>query len=156
VVTHISCLSAPVGLLDRTWKVREHECDVFWEKYVLHFTQPLRKAWIFWPLAAAYIVSLAFFARANYFFTPPESFIDCTAAYWQRLDECGLDGVNCQPFSGAVTEFRCPAGCMEVILENIRTIGDQEVDFVPLVVGGGDNNQTYRGDSFLCAAGIHA
>jgi hypothetical protein len=151
-----SCLSVPVGLVDRTWKVRGKECDVFWEKYVLHFTQPLKKAWIFWPFAVAYIISLAFFARSNYFFTPHDSFIDCTSAYWQRLDECGLNGTKCEPFSAASFEFRCPAGCTEVILRNTRTVGDQELDFVPLVVGGGDNNGTYRGDSFICAAAIHA
>jgi hypothetical protein len=30
------------------------------------------------------------------------------------------------------------------------------VNFVPLIVGGGDTNFTYRGDSFLCAAAIQA
>ena len=45
---------------------------------------------------------------------------------------------------------------METTLQNIRTVGDIEVEYVPLVVGGGDSNQTYRGDSFICAAGIHA
>jgi len=152
----LTCLLAPVGLLDRTWKVRGREYDIFWEKYVLHFTQHLRKPWIFWLLAAVYLISLALFARANYFFTPPDSFVDCTAAYWKRLDECGLNGNECTPFFGASFEFRCPAGCMETILQNIRTVGDQEVDFVPLVVGGGDSNRTYRGDSFLCASAIHA
>lgn len=149
-------LLAPVGLVDRTWKVRGKECEVFWEKYVLHFTHPFKRSWIFWPLAIAYLISLAFFARANYFFTPAESFIDCTAAYWQRLDGCGLNGADCQPFTDAGFEFRCPAGCMETTLQNIRTVGNLEVIYEPLVVGGGDNNRTYRGDSFLCAAAIHA
>ncbi|KAG8807504.1 hypothetical protein FRC17_004428 [Serendipita sp. 399] len=149
---------APTGLLDRTWNFRGRSFDIYWEKYVLHFTHFLKKPWIFWPLAAAYIVALAFFARANYFFTPTESFIDCNAAYWKSLDGCGLDGLDCLPFGfdDATFNFRCPAGCMDAYLRNIRTVGDQEVIYVPLVVGGGDANQTYRGDSFLCAAGIHA
>ncbi|KAG9054310.1 hypothetical protein FS842_005492 [Serendipita sp. 407] len=144
------------GFLDRTWNVKGRSFDLYWEKYVLHFTHSLKKPWIFWPLAGAYIVSLAFFARANYFFTPTESFIDCNAVYWRSLDKCGLDGVDCLPFSNATFNFRCPAGCMDAYLRNIRTIGDQEAIYVPLVVGGGDGDQTYRGDSFLCAAGIHA
>lgn len=144
------------GWLDRTWRIRNKSIDLYWEKYVLHFTRFIKKPWIFWPIACAYIVSLAFFARANYFFTPRDSFIDCTAAYWRALDGCGLDGIDCTPFSDAGFEFRCPAGCKETILRNIRTVGDQQVVYVPLVVGGGDTNRTYRGDSFLCAAGIHA
>ena len=144
------------GWLDRTWRLRDKSVDLYWEKYVLHFTRFIKKPWIFWPIACAYIISLAFFARANYFFTPRDSFIDCTASYWRSLDGCGLDGTDCAPFSDAGFEFRCPARCKETILRNQRTIGDQEVVYVPLVVGGGDTNRTYRGDSFLCAAGIHA
>ena len=28
--------------------------------------------------------------------------------------------------------------------------------YVPLVVGGGDEQKTYRSDSFICAAAVHA
>lgn len=147
---------APIGWLDRTWKFKDRTIHIRLEPYILRFTRPFRRPWILWPLVAAYIVSLAFFARANYFFTPPESFISCTAAYWARLDGCGLDGQDCTPFNSTNFNFRCPAGCKETILLNTRTIGDQEVTYVPLVVGGGDDNRTYRGDSFLCAAGINA
>ena len=32
----------------------------------------------------------------------------------------------------------------------------EQVDFVPLIVGGGDTDGTYRGDSFVCAAALQA
>ncbi|KAG6818053.1 hypothetical protein H0H87_009208 [Tephrocybe sp. NHM501043] len=35
---------------------------------------------------------------------------------------------------------------------NPRTVGGDQVAFVPLIVGGGDEQHTYRGDSFVCAA----
>jgi hypothetical protein len=147
---------APLGWLDRTWRFKGRSLDIHWERYVLRYTHPFRRPWIFWPLAAAYIISLAFFARANYFLTPASSFVGCTATYWLALDGCGLNGSSCEPFNNVQFNFRCPAGCKETILLNPRTVGNEEVDYVPLVVGGGDSNRTYRGDSFLCAAGIHA
>lgn len=43
---------------------------------------------------------------------------------------------------------------------NPRAVGDQQVNYQPLVVGGGTEDGSpgpiYRGDSFLCAAAIHA
>jgi len=30
------------------------------------------------------------------------------------------------------------------------------VDFVPLIVGGGDSQKTYRADSFICASAVQA
>lgn len=35
------------------------------------------------------------------------------------------------------------------------SVGDQEVIFQPLVVGGGDESGTYRADSFICSAAVH-
>ncbi|KAG6878644.1 hypothetical protein C0993_001167 [Termitomyces sp. T159_Od127] len=36
--------------------------------------------------------------------------------------------------------------------KNPRTVGGEQIAFVPLIVGGGDPQHTYRGDSFICAA----
>ncbi|KAG6841943.1 hypothetical protein C0991_005123 [Blastosporella zonata] len=36
--------------------------------------------------------------------------------------------------------------------KNPRTVGDEQAAFVPLIVGGGDEHNTYRGDTFICAA----
>lgn len=119
--------------------------------------RPLTSPWLFAVLAAAYIIGFAFFSRAQSFLTPADSFIGCTSAYWLAQDQCGLDGQGCAPFvTDDPFDFRCPAQCDNVILQNPRTVGDEQIGFVPLVVGGGDANQTYRGDSFICAAAIQA
>ncbi|KAF9462080.1 hypothetical protein BDZ94DRAFT_1261903 [Collybia nuda] len=107
-------------------------------------------------LGVTYIIGLAFFSRAQSFITPASSSIGCTATYWLPNDGCGLDGGLCLPFIDSLFEFRCPAQCKSVILQNPRTVGDQQVVFTPLVVGGGDANRTYRGDSFICAAALQA
>jgi hypothetical protein len=41
-------------------------------------------------------------------------------------------------------------------LANIRAVGAEEVAYVPLIVGGGDVNKTYRGDTWICPAAVHA
>ena len=127
------------------------------EPLLIRFTHWFTNPWLFVVLAIKYIIGFAFFARAQSFLTPPESFIGCTTAYWRALDSCGLDGVNCMPrFANATFDFRCPAQCSSVVLQNPRTIGDSQVDFVPLIVGGGDPDHTYRGDTFICAAAVQA
>ncbi|KAI0778591.1 hypothetical protein BD413DRAFT_466700 [Trametes elegans] len=122
----------------------------------IRLTRPFTNPWLFVLLAAGYIIGFAFFARAQSFLTPADSFIGCTATYWAANDGCGLDGEACGPFNNATFDFRCPAQCSSVVLQNPRTVGDQQVDFVPLIVGGGDEEQTYRGDSFICAAAVQA
>ena len=107
-------------------------------------------------IAAAYIISLAFLSRTQSFLTPADAFTACTTALWSKDAGCGLDGDSCLPFSNTTYDVRCPAQCSSVILANPRTIGDEQVVFKPLIVGGGDENQTYRGDSFVCAAAVHA
>ena len=58
-------------------------------------------------------------------------------------------------FSNSTFDFRCPAQRSSVVLQNPRTVGDEQVNFVPLIVGGGDSNHTYR-DTFICAAAVQA
>lgn len=58
--------------------------------------------------------------------------------------------------------FRCPANCKRIQLLNPHAVGDQEVSYRPLVVGGPTDeeetleNTYYRADSFICGAAIHA
>lgn len=58
--------------------------------------------------------------------------------------------------------FRCPANCKRVQLLNPHAVGDQVLNYRPLVVGGPTDEQHpvessyYRGDSFVCSAAIHA
>lgn len=77
--------------------------------------------------------------------------LDCVDSLWPRR-ACGLDGIDCQPFSNSSFAFRCPADCAGVMVLNPRPVGDREVNYRPLVIGSGP----YRGDSFICGAAIHA
>lgn len=58
--------------------------------------------------------------------------------------------------------FRCPANCKRVQVVNPHAVGDQEVNYRPLVIGGPTDedetleNSYYRADSFICGAAIHA
>ncbi|KAK4247179.1 cysteine-rich secretory protein LCCL domain-containing 2 [Corynascus novoguineensis] len=81
--------------------------------------------------------------------------VDCIDTLWKRDNECSIDGVDCRPFFNTSFALRCPADCAGVRLLNPHHVGNQDVNFRPLVVGGGGGNP-YRGDSFLCGAAIHA
>ncbi|KAK0713010.1 hypothetical protein B0T26DRAFT_650673 [Lasiosphaeria miniovina] len=78
--------------------------------------------------------------------------LDCVDTLWRRNNECGLDGIDCQPFSNASFAFRCPADCAGVRVLNPRHVGPVDVNYRPLVIGG----PVYRGDSFVCGSAIHA
>ena len=86
--------------------------------------------------------------------------IGCGEAYWLRGNGCGLDGNECRPFNGSGFAFRCPASCGAYQVANPRAVGDQEIIYAPVVVGGpvneGDINPIYRGDSMVCVAAIHS
>lgn len=75
---------------------------------------------------------------------------------------CGLDGLNCRPFNNDTLTFRCPANCLKVKALNPHAVGDQEVIYKPVVIGGPINSSDpigsaiYRADSFICASAIHA
>ncbi|KAJ6621594.1 hypothetical protein B0H10DRAFT_962113 [Mycena sp. CBHHK59/15] len=149
-------LPDPKPLLDIDIKVRGHHVILPIESTFLRLTRLVPNKWLLLVLAAAYIVSLAFFARAQFFQTPEDSFIDCTSTYWLGENGCGLNGQGCAPFNDSSLAFRCPAQCAGVILANPRAIGDESMAFVPLIVGGGDVNRTYRGDTFICAAAVQS
>lgn len=84
----------------------------------------------------------------------------CGSSFWGRGNDCGLNGDQCRPFANASMPFRCPAGCIKVQALEPHAVGDREVVYKPLVIGGPveDVNlpNVYRGDSFICAAAIHA
>ncbi|KAF1997981.1 hypothetical protein P154DRAFT_536634 [Amniculicola lignicola CBS 123094] len=87
--------------------------------------------------------------------------LSCIARLWPDSPSCGLDGRNCLPFDGSSFAFSCPADCARVKVLNPRTIGDEQIIYRPLVVGGTPNASQadelfYRGDSFICGAAIHA
>jgi len=78
--------------------------------------------------------------------------LDCVDTFWARRNDCGPDGVSCQPFSNTSFTFRCPADCAGVQVWNPRAVGPVEVTYRPLVIG----SDVYRGDSFICGSAIHA
>ncbi|KAK3698073.1 hypothetical protein LTR37_017122 [Vermiconidia calcicola] len=93
--------------------------------------------------------------------------LGCAARYWNEGNLCGLNGDLCRPFANASLAFRCPADCLATEILNPHAVGDKEVVYKPLVVGGPTDRQTgfeeevvnnaiYRGDSFICASAVHA
>ncbi|KAF3761965.1 hypothetical protein M406DRAFT_348078 [Cryphonectria parasitica EP155] len=86
--------------------------------------------------------------------------IQCGGVFWEENNDCGLNGTDCLPFADSSFAFRCPANCISEEVQNPRAVGAQEVIYEPLVVGGptsdGTHDFTYRGDSFICSAAIHA
>ncbi|KAK7403234.1 hypothetical protein QQX98_011006 [Neonectria punicea] len=84
--------------------------------------------------------------------------IGCGVTYWGAGNSCGLDGNDCRPFNGSGFPFRCSADCESYHVLNPRAVGDQEINYRPMVVGGPNEDGTliYRGDSFICGAAIHA
>ncbi|KAH9837151.1 uncharacterized protein C8Q71DRAFT_706978 [Rhodofomes roseus] len=149
-------LPDPTPFLNLTLYTGRRSRSLSLEPFLRRVTRPFTNPWLFVILAAVYIIGLAFFARAQSFLTPSDSFIGCTATYWGANNGCGLNGESCEPFTDSTFDFRCPAACSSVVLENPRTVGNIQADYVPLIVGGGDANQTYRGDTFICAAAIQA
>lgn len=128
------------------------------ESSITRFFRPVRRPWIFALLAAAYIVGIAFLSRAHSFSTSNmRQSIACTSTFWLPNSQCGLDGNECLPLNTTLeVDFRCPSGCEHTILQNPRAVGADQQAFVPLIVGGGDQDRTYRGDSFICAAAFQA
>jgi len=86
--------------------------------------------------------------------------IGCGVTYWGRGNTCGLDGADCRPFNGSGFPFRCPGNCRSYHVLNPRAVGNQTAIYQPLVIGGpaedGNGDAIYRGDSYICGAGIHA
>ncbi|KAI9750830.1 MAG: hypothetical protein M4579_006292 [Chaenotheca gracillima] len=87
--------------------------------------------------------------------------IGCGATYWSDGNGCGLNGNDCRPFDNSTFAFRCPGNCIGTQVLNPHAVGDQEILYQPLVIGGpsaggAGHDAVYRGDSFLCGAAIHA
>ncbi|KAL6302145.1 hypothetical protein BKA93DRAFT_900915 [Sparassis latifolia] len=149
-------LTDPTPFLNLTLHTGRRSYSLALEPALIRVTRPFTSPWLFIILTIGYIIAVAFISRAQSFLTPADSFVSCTATYWSANNGCGLDGQDCMPFSNSSFNFRCPAQCSSVVLENPRTVGDVKVDYIPLIVGGGDVNETYRGDTFICAAAIQS
>lgn len=148
--------SDPIPLFTLTLYTGHRARTVALEPALTRITRPLTAPWLFVLLTAAYIIGFAFFSRAQSFLVPADSFVGCTSTYWLANDQCGFDGSSCLPTSYDTFDFRCPSGCTSTILLNPRTVGNEQMVYEPLLVGGGDINKTYRGDSFICSAAVQA
>ncbi|KAG9314246.1 hypothetical protein JVU11DRAFT_5033 [Chiua virens] len=149
-------LPNPIPLLGRTYNFRGRAFTIALEPAILRFARQFTAPWLFVILVATYIIGFSFFARSQWFLTPSSSFVDCTSVFWTENAGCGLDGGLCAPFTNTSLDFRCPAQCSSVEVLNPRLIGNVELDFAPLLVGGGDAQKTYRADSFICSSAIQA
>ncbi|KAL2016619.1 hypothetical protein VTK56DRAFT_3237 [Thermocarpiscus australiensis] len=112
-----------------------------------------------WILTFALVMRQGLFASQIPGWGAP-TMIGCGSAYWLSGNGCGLDGIDCRPFVDGGYPFRCPANCASYQVLNPHAVGDQEIIYRPLVVGGppssGDGPAIYRGDSFICGAAVHA
>lgn len=138
---------APIVLLDTYLPRRSHRAIAvcaFWGLWVLTFALVMRQGLI--------ASEIAEWGR-------PVT-IGCGNTYWASGNGCGLNGIDCRPFEDAGFAFRCPANCASYQVLNFRAVGDQEIIYRPLVVGGppasGDGPAVYRGDSFICGSAVHA
>lgn len=139
---------APLRLLDRILPNRTH------------------RMWLFFGYFAAWILTFALVywqgqlaSEIQGWGEPAE--IGCGATYWSKNNGCGINGVDCRPFDNSSFAFRCPANCASYRVLNPRAVGDQEIVYAPLIVGGPSDpsnelNPVYRGDSFICGSAVHS
>lgn len=78
----------------------------------------------------------------------------CNTRLWHETTFCGLDGENCAPFIDSNFTFLCPSYCASVQVLEPHIVGNQEIIYDSMVIGG--ESDIYRGDSFICQAAIHA
>ncbi|KAK8209180.1 hypothetical protein M8818_003875 [Zalaria obscura] len=140
---------APLKLLDRYAPKRAQRAGL------------LLAIYFFWLLAFSLIQWKSSFASDIEGYGSPVR-LNCGDTYWGKGNDCGVNGDQCRPFSNHSMAFRCPANCIKTHVLNPHAVGDQEVVYKPLVIGGPTNGSDpigsayYRGDSFICGSAIHA
>ncbi|GFG28003.1 LCCL domain protein [Aspergillus udagawae] len=88
--------------------------------------------------------------------------LSCQSRLWANATDCGLNGDACRPFDDGAFAFRCPASCSAAMVLEPYFIGQQEINYRTLVIGGelgGGHSSAYgvyRGDSAICPAALHA
>ncbi|AMD19978.1 HCL173Cp [Eremothecium sinecaudum] len=93
--------------------------------------------------------------------------LSCNSQWnWKgKNNACGLNAEQCGPFENQEVIIKCPALCdrSSWVFSSIE-VGNQSVKYKSYAIGGGrienptgeDLTYPYRGDSFPCAAAIHA
>jgi hypothetical protein len=105
------------------------------ETGILRATRPVfRFRWLLTPLfLALWIVGVALLTRESWFSSNDATLLSTGASFWLPNAQCGLDGIDCQPFDNSTLVFRCPANPIIKLL-NPRAIGAQNIN---LKVHGG-------------------
>jgi hypothetical protein len=138
---------APLWLLDKYLPKRQHRLGLL-AGYIG-----------IWVLTFALVMKQGTFATEIEDWGKPSE-IGCGNSYWGSGNRCGLGGNDCRPFNGSGFAFKCPANCANYQVLNPRAVGDQEIIYQPLVIGGppgeSDDKAVYRGDSHICGSAIHA
>ncbi|GAA5883322.1 hypothetical protein JCM3774_005242 [Rhodotorula dairenensis] len=106
-----------------------------------------------WLLGFIFLVRASFFTETNTSHGTP-TWIGATDSYWYADTGCGINGTACDNTVGSTFVFRCPSLALDVRLLNDYAIGAESIIYDPLIVGGFDSEQTYRADSWICAAAI--
>jgi hypothetical protein len=144
VFAHIQ--EAPIRFLDTYIPKTRHRAALLFVFYVL------------------WILSFSLFMQRGHAVTEIEGWgapgeIGCGNTYWVPGNNCGMNGNGCRPFNGSGFAFRCPANCATTHVLNHRAVGDQEIIYRALVIGGPPAEglpPIYRSDSFICGSAIHA
>lgn len=137
---------APARLLDRFLPKRKHKITLLLAVYFSWF--------LTWSLVLRHSVSTGHIEG----YGQPSS-ISCSSTYWSNGNRCGINGYDCRPFTASTFTFRCPAFCSALQLLNPHMVGNETLNYQPLIVGGpapGSSDAVYRADSFICQAAIHA
>lgn len=126
---------------------------------------PTRRKWLFAGYIVLWILTFTLVKRQESSLTELKPWgkpqdIGCGNYFWGRDNQCDLNGNRCRPFKGSEFAFRCPANCASYQLYEPRAVGDQQINYRPLVIGGPvdkkDKHGAYRADSYICGSGIHA
>lgn len=111
---------------------------------VERFSRRFRLKYLLLPFLAVWMAGYVLLIRQQWWPDGGPPIIGCTDSIWADWppDTCGINGTSCESllYGG---EYRCLGGCRDVHLGNPRWVGEERVDGVPLVVGGGDS-ATYR------------
>ncbi|KAJ6259224.1 hypothetical protein Dda_6122 [Drechslerella dactyloides] len=125
---------------------------------------PSRRSKVIAWLVACALWLLAFILVEHYsYFRGKATILACEDTLWSKNSGCGLDGVGCRSFANGSFVFRCPTDCGSARLLEPYTVGTQQLNYQPLVVGGGlpsagidAQTRHYRADSFVCLAAAHS
>ena len=140
-------LPKPTSSCSLSYTFGTHSYHLNLDSPFIRITNSFRLKWTLIPFLLLWATANIFLIRQQYYITSTPQMITCDTAVWDDWppDVCGLNGTTCETqLVGG--DYRCMGGCRDVVLGNPRWVGDQVVNKVPLVIGGGDDTHTYRYD----------